>query len=456
MKITSLAMPCVALAAAALAVIPEEAEGFSTIGGSLGTDQRDVRIYNNFSDASDNNNQTPNPDFPGYFGAEMAIWKGCQEWTSEQYGSNFTDPHQQYLGGDLNGSILANFDISWQGKTTVVGNSNSNIHSEIAGSSGGTLAYTETPISNGWRIRYYEGWNWADGPGTGVSGVDMQGVACHEYGHALGLGHTNASGATMRASISGSGVTARSINSDDKDGVKFIYGAASGSKPHVDSYSVNGSSITVTGNNFSSSGNEVWFTQASIGGNGTPVKAVNIPSNGTSMTFTIPPNAGQGMILVKKNASGNSSLSNAIPYDGSGTPGSGPIGNIYCFSNPNSLFFIPVISCIGSEDISDNDVTFDVSLLPSNQFGYFLLSDSQAFVANFGGSDGNLCLGSPLLRFAGDVLNSGAGGMVTFSPDLTDLPGNTTFNPGETWNWQLWYRDGGTSNTTDAIEITFQ
>jgi hypothetical protein len=456
MKLTSLAMPSIALGAVALFILPEQSEGYSLLGGSLGTGQRDVRIYNNFSDASDNNNQTPNADFPGYFGAEMALWKACQEWTSEQYGANFTDPAQQYLGGDVNGTMLGNFDISWQGKANGIGNTNSNIHSQIAGSNGGVLAYTETHISDGWRIRYYEGWNWADGPGASVSGVDLQGVGCHEYGHALGLGHTGVNGATMYPSISGSGVAARSINFDDKNGLKAVYGAASASKPHLDAFSVNGTSITVTGTDFSATNNEVWFTQFSTGGNGTPVKMLGIASNGTSMTFTIPANAGPGMIISKTSGSGHSSLSNSIPYDGSGSSGTGPIGDIYCMSNPNSTFQLAELAAEGSLDVSDNDVNFEVTLLPANQFGYFLLSDSQSNVPNFGGSSGVLCLGSPLVRFAGNVLNSGATGEVMFSPDLTNLPGGIVINPGETWNWQMWYRDGATSNTTGGMEITFQ
>ena len=86
------------------------------------------------------------------------------------------------------------------------GGTNDNINSAISGSSGGVLAFAETPISNGWRIRYYETWNWQDGPGNDGN-IDLQGVACHEYGHALGLGHTNVGGATMFPSISGSGVS---------------------------------------------------------------------------------------------------------------------------------------------------------------------------------------------------------------------------------------------------------
>ena len=60
--------------AAALLAPAERAEGFTTLGFSLGQSQRDFRVFNNFADAGANDNQTPDPNFPGYFGAVMAIW----------------------------------------------------------------------------------------------------------------------------------------------------------------------------------------------------------------------------------------------------------------------------------------------------------------------------------------------------------------------------------------------
>ena len=62
--------------------------------------------------------------------------------------------------------------------------------------------------------------------------------------------------------------------------------------------------------------------------------------------------------------------------------------------------------------VSDNDLTLTASSLPPEQFGYFLSSPVQGFIANPGGSDGNLCLGGGALlgRYAGMVQNSGPGG----------------------------------------------
>jgi len=305
------AAPIVALGLGVALLTPGSTEGYSTIGGSLSQTQRDFRTYNNFTDAAANNNQTADGNFPGHQGAVMAIWKASIEWGSELHGDGNGDPHQP---GGL-GSGGANFDPSMQGEATQVGGTNDNIHSEISGSSGGVLAFTETPISNGWRIRYYEGWTWHDGPGTNISGIDLQGVACHEYGHALGLGHTTTNGATMFPSISGSGVGQRSLSTDDMNGVQAVYGVKAANKPLITGYTVNGGQITVLGSGFDAINNQVWFTQKNKGGNGVPIKVSNLTSNGSTIVVNVPGTAGMGDIQVRRNNTSHSGLSNAWPFD---------------------------------------------------------------------------------------------------------------------------------------------
>lgn len=81
------------------------------------------------------------------------------------------------------------------------------------------------------------------------------------------------------------------------------------------------------------------------------------------------------------------------------------------------------------------------------------------FVPGFGGSQGNLCLGPPILRFANDVGCSGPEGVSTLTLNLTSLPQGTVFQPGETWNFQFWFRDelaGFTSNTSDGLSVVFK
>jgi hypothetical protein len=305
---------------------PIETAAYSLIGGSLGTGQRDFRVWNNFSDTQANNNTVPHASFPGQTGAVMSIWKGHVEWASEPYaGTGLGDG----LGSNpVLGSGGANFDNTFQGLATSAGNTNGNVHSELAGSSGGVLAFTETPISDGWRILYYSGWTWHDGPASVSSGVDLQGVACHEIGHALGLGHTNESGSTMTPSISGTGTGQRSIEVDDIDGVQAIYGVKSASKPHIGGVSGTfqiASTLTISGSNFDATGNEVWFSKASS--DGIPVKVTGVASSGggTQISVTIPAGITDGDVLVKRTGTGGASLSNAWPLDIGAPAGDPPL-----------------------------------------------------------------------------------------------------------------------------------
>jgi len=265
---------------------PTQTAAFTLIGGSLGTGQRDFRVFNNFTDATANNNVTPHVNFPGALGAVMAIWKGEVEWASGPYAGN-----GQGDGSTTNpnlGDGGANFDTIFQGTATGTGTTNQNVHSEITGSSGGVLAFTETPISDGWRIRYYQSWTWQDGPGNVSSGIDLQGVACHEIGHSLGLGHSEVGNATMFFAISGTGVGQRSIEQDDINGINSIYGAKSATKPHISGLSgstTGGGTLVISGSNFSATGNEVWFTRQ--GNLGNPQKVLNLNSNGTSISVVV-------------------------------------------------------------------------------------------------------------------------------------------------------------------------
>ena len=111
--------------------------------------------------------------------------------------------------------------------------------------------------------------------------------------------------------------------------------------------------------------------------------------------------------------------------------------------------------------VADNDLTLIASEMPIFKFGYFLVSGTQAFVPNPGGSQGNLCLGGTIGRYKNDVLTSDVEGAFSLAIDLNSLPAPLLVPvlPGETWNWQAWFRDNNpnqTSNFTDAISITFQ
>ena len=135
-----------------------------------------------------------------------------------------------------------------------------------------------------------------------------------------------------------------------------------------------------------------------------------------------------------------------------------------CTANPNSTGLPAVMSVSGSPIITDNNFTLTASQMPTFEYGYFLMAETQGFIPNVGGSGGNLCLGFPSYRFnntkngTGSILSSGPTGTFNFAPNLTNLPQGVVFMIGETWDFQAWYRDGAasTSNFTDGIEVMFR
>jgi hypothetical protein len=110
---------------------------------------------------------------------------------------------------------------------------------------------------------------------------------------------------------------------------------------------------------------------------------------------------------------------------------------------------------------------------PAYQFGYFLVS-AGSVDPGVSVSDGRLCLTAPFGRYspvAGGSLNSigafdvvgvfqnlggtssvGSGFDVPFT--LPDPPGGM-ISAGDTWHFQLWYRDGVASNFSDGASVTF-
>ena len=139
------------------------------------------------------------------------------------------------------------------------------------------------------------------------------------------------------------------------------------------------------------------------------------------------------------------------------------LGTNYCPPNPNQAGLLGHISAFGSFSVLVNDVTLHASELPLNQFGIFIVSRDQGFLANPGGSNGNLCLMSPIGRYrqAGQIMSTGTSGTIELPISLNTIPiGSSAVQamPGDTFNFQAWHREGagGGSNFTDAVEITFQ
>lgn len=74
-------------------------------------------------------------------------------------------------------------------------------------------------------------WTSTSEPDGCLSEFFIEGVQVHETGHALGLGHTDVSGATMFPSVSACNNGPASIEQDDIDGLNALFAGGGGGEP---------------------------------------------------------------------------------------------------------------------------------------------------------------------------------------------------------------------------------
>ena len=139
------------------------------------------------------------------------------------------------------------------------------------------------------------------------------------------------------------------------------------------------------------------------------------------------------------------------------------VGSAYCDpANNNSTGGPGVLTAEGSTTASFNNVTLNVSGLPTGEFGFFLNGTGNDVVMNAGGSSGNLCVSTAIGRYNGasEIFNTGMTGTGSLTLDLTNTPTPmtpTSIMAGQTWYFQCWYRDtpDATSNFTNGLQIDF-
>jgi len=141
-----------------------------------------------------------------------------------------------------------------------------------------------------------------------------------------------------------------------------------------------------------------------------------------------------------------------------------PIVTNYCTATANST---GQLGSITAQNIDLNARTMELAAanLPASVFALSIVSRTQGFVANPGGSSGNLCLSGTIGRYFGGAIlqTSGAGTLLeSGSLDLMPIPPNgVAVQPGDTWYFQYWHRDiiSGlgipTSNYTDGVRVIF-
>jgi len=176
--------------------------------------------------------------------AEAAVQTGMAAWTS-QSNANFSF----YYMGRTSGASLAN-----NGKNEIFFRNASN---------GSVIASTYWWYNGSYQlidadIVFYDGgFTFFTGTSGCSGGFYIEDVTTHEAGHALGLGHSGVSGATMLPSMGSCSTEPRSLDADDVAGVEALY------PPNATNTAPN---VTITAPTNSSSvaaGTAVTFTGAS-------------------------------------------------------------------------------------------------------------------------------------------------------------------------------------------------
>ena len=129
----------------------------------------------------------------------------------------------------------------------------------------------------------------------------------------------------------------------------------------------------------------------------------------------------------------------------------------YCTTEPNSTGQTASIVLSGSASLAAGAMQLDVTNLPPAAPGIFLMSRTTVLLPTFNGSQGTLCVNTPIYRWLAGGL-ADAGGNVTHVTDFQDLPPQVTFQPGDTWHFQYWSRDLNpmpTSNTSNGATVLF-
>ncbi len=116
-------------------------------------------------------------------------------------------------------------------------------------------------------------------------------------------------------------------------------------------------------------------------------------------------------------------------------------------SNPNGA----QIGWSGSLGIAANSFVLTVSGANPNVPGLFFYGMGQQQTSFF---NGFLLVNPPLFRVY-PIVQTDATGAGARPVDFATLPPAAPILPGSQWNFQFWYRDGGSSNTSNALSVLF-
>ena len=182
--------------AALVAVVPREIGAYATSGVAWAV--RSVPYSIN----------TTNMDLPES-DVEPAVRAGADVWAAQS---------------------TASISLTYAGRSsqTTTGNDGLNLVVFRNASNGSAIATTYWWSSGGRIIDadivfWDAGFRFFSGSNGCSSGFYIEDIAAHEFGHALGLGHSTTTGATMYPSVSSCNAGNRTLDGDDIAGVQFLY-----------------------------------------------------------------------------------------------------------------------------------------------------------------------------------------------------------------------------------------
>jgi FG-GAP repeat len=136
------------------------------------------------------------------------------------------------------------------------------------------------------------------------------------------------------------------------------------------------------------------------------------------------------------------------------------VGQAYCGpAASNSTGASATLRAWGIDRVMGLPLTLIAERLPAGTVGYPLISRGQDFIPAPPGSLGNLCLGGVVVRLPNRVTRADGSGTIRvplLAGDPLPAPLPPRPGPGETWNFQVWFRDLPASNFTDGLEILFR
>ncbi|MCP5022315.1 MAG: hypothetical protein GY930_11130, partial [bacterium] len=131
-------------------------------------------------------------------------------------------------------------------------------------------------------------------------------------------------------------------------------------------------------------------------------------------------------------------------------------GSTYCTGFWNSFVSMRMT---GRLLASENRLSVLGSGFVPGQVALLLAATDSGYVVSPGGSLGSFCLGGQLARVSPGVAD--ASGDLFFTVNTQAVPTNpaVAILPGETWYFQIWYRDqlfGASALFSEAIQVDFE